>query len=388
MADINRSEYWPPQSFSFWFTCYSKLHQSYRNNLIEMERTTNHTSLSSMEADKCTLRQARQQSYCQRNSTGTSYQHFWVTCALTIIIVASLVTPASCYGYEREYGHTHWKDHFRTKEGRELVSIESDAYVLYDRNMTIKDFGISRTTTTPPSQLDSPLVHELYDPLIHNGVVAASTSPILYHMGGVVLTGATKIYILYYGSWNANQKTIVETFLSNVGTTSWFNIEKTYYYQASSTSPKVYIKGPVSIGSRWVESYSAGTKLNSTIIANIICTRIKNVQVPNDPQGLYLLLSSSDVSEGSAQAGGTFCVNYCGYHLHFYIGNIAYFFGFIGNPQTCMNGCGPVNPTYSPNGDTGVDAMISVIAHELVESMSDPFGTAWFDATGNENADK
>ncbi|CAF3299415.1 unnamed protein product [Rotaria socialis] len=187
MADMNISEYWLPQPFSFWFTCYSKLHQSYR---------------------------------------------------------------------------------------------------------------IPRTTTTPPSQLDSPLVHELYDPLIHNGVTAVSTSPILYNMGGGVLTGATKIYILYYGSWNANQKTIAETFLSHVGTTSWFNIEKTYYYRASSISPKVYIKGP------------------------------------------------------------------------------------------CINGSGSTNPTNSPNGDAGVDAMVSVIAHELVDTMSDPFGSAWFGATGNENADK
>ncbi|CAF3412035.1 unnamed protein product [Rotaria socialis] len=247
MADMNISEYWLPQPFSFWFTCYSKLHQSYR---------------------------------------------------------------------------------------------------------------IPRTTTTPPSQLDSPLVHELYDPLIHNGVTVVSTSPILYNMGGGVLTGATKIYILYYGSWNANQKTIAETFLSHVGTTSWFNIEKTYYYRASSTSPKVYIKGP------------------------------KNGQVPNDSQGLYLLLSSSDVSEGSAEAGGTFCVNYCEYHLNFYVDNVAYVLGFIGNLQKCINGSGSTNPTNSPNGDAAVDAMVSVIAHELVDTMSDPFGSAWFGATGNENADK
>ncbi|CAF4617947.1 unnamed protein product, partial [Rotaria socialis] len=32
--------------------------------------------------------------------------------------------------------------------------------------------------------------------------------------------------------------------------------------------------------------------------------------------------------------------------------------------------------------------MVSVIAHELVDTMSDPFGSAWFGATGNENADK
>lgn len=37
----------------------------------------------------------------------------------------------------------------------------------------------------------------------------------------------------------------------------------------------------------------------------------------------------------------------------------------------------------------GVDAMVSVIAHELTETVTDPTLTAWWDRnTGYENADK
>ena len=42
----------------------------------------------------------------------------------------------------------------------------------------------------------------------------------------------------------------------------------------------------------------------------------------------------------------------------------------------------------APNGDPGVDAMLSVLAHEVVEAMSDPNLDAWYDATGSENGDK
>ena len=47
----------------------------------------------------------------------------------------------------------------------------------------------------------------------------------------------------------------------------------------------------------------------------------------------------------------------------------------------------------TPNGDAGVDAMISVIAHELVEAISDPVSDidqdrAWQDQWGYENGDK
>jgi IPT/TIG domain len=40
-----------------------------------------------------------------------------------------------------------------------------------------------------------------------------------------------------------------------------------------------------------------------------------------------------------------------------------------------------------PNGDWA-DAAISIASHEHSESMTDPFGTAWYDGVGNEDGDK
>lgn len=31
---------------------------------------------------------------------------------------------------------------------------------------------------------------------------------------------------------------------------------------------------------------------------------------------------------------------------------------------------------------------LSLIAHELVETVTDPLGNGWYDSAGNENADK
>ena len=44
--------------------------------------------------------------------------------------------------------------------------------------------------------------------------------------------------------------------------------------------------------------------------------------------------------------------------------------------------------TSSPNNDPPVDAMASMIAHELAEAVTDPLFNAWFDADGEEVADK
>jgi hypothetical protein len=70
-------------------------------------------------------------------------------------------------------------------------------------------------------------------------------------------------------------------------------------------------------------------------------------------------------------------------------------YSFVGNPVHCVPQGGVAdcqglssNVNQSPNDDPGVDAMISVIAHESEEATSDPDLNAWYFANGQENADK
>lgn len=41
-----------------------------------------------------------------------------------------------------------------------------------------------------------------------------------------------------------------------------------------------------------------------------------------------------------------------------------------------------------PNGPSGADGTVSVLAHELTEAVTDPTLTGWFDSGGMENGDK
>jgi hypothetical protein len=69
------------------------------------------------------------------------------------------------------------------------------------------------------------------------------------------------------------------------------------------------------------------------------------------------------------------------------IGNTSYY----KIQQTYTNAAGtPLSVTISFKGGvtSGIDAMASLIINELEEAHSDPFGTAWFDSSGYENADK
>ncbi|CAF3625071.1 unnamed protein product [Rotaria sp. Silwood1] len=246
---------------------------------------------------------------------------------------------------------------------------------------------VSESHNNHQIRLGKVAIDEIYNENANNVANRTDTNPIQYQTGARVLTGPTKIHIVYYGNWTTAQMNIVNTFIATIGNTAWFNIEKSYYYQATSISSKVYTTGPLTLGSITTDHYSYGTQLSDSSIPNIIYNHIRSGQLQNDPHGIYLLLSAADVKEGYTSTS-SFCTTYCGYHSAFSIGSTTYIYGFIGNPQNCMSTCSVWNRVVSPNGDTGVDAMLSPIAHEIVEAMSDPLLNAWLDSKGDENADK
>lgn len=81
-----------------------------------------------------------------------------------------------------------------------------------------------------------------------------------------------------------------------------------------------------------------------------------------------------------------FCTRYCGWHTSAIINGLDLKYSFVGNADRCPSACEA--QTNSPNYDSGADGMASVIAHEIEETISDPDLNAWYDSSGQENADK
>ena len=93
------------------------------------------------------------------------------------------------------------------------------------------------------------------------------------------------------------------------------------------------------------------------------------------------MLTSADVNETSG-----FCTAYCGWHTYGTIAGSNIKYAFVGDAGRCPYACSWQST--SPNGNVGADAMASIIAHELSESVTDPNLNAWYDSRGAENADK
>jgi hypothetical protein len=200
-----------------------------------------------------------------------------------------------------------------------------------------------------------------------------------YH-GGPVMHGTVNVYFIWYGNWGTeytSASTIINAWAGAIGGSPYENINTTYGDTTGNVS------GQIHYGGFALDAGSQGTSLSDNSIANIVSSALTSKAIPVDTNGVYMVLTAPGVKETSG-----FLTQYCGWHTYgTYNGNnIKY--AFIGDAAGPSLGNCAQQTSSSPNADPAVDAMISVMAHELEESTSDPNLNAWYDSNGEENADK
>ena len=202
---------------------------------------------------------------------------------------------------------------------------------------------------------------------------------ISYH-GGPIMTGTPNLYYIWYGNWAADPGavTILQRFAQNDGGSPYYGINTTYY--DGSNTP---ITNALNYSNSYNDNYSRGKTLGDSDILAIVSSAITGGHLPSDPNGIYFVLTWQDVQETSG-----FITQYCGWHSYASIGGVAIKYAFIGNANTQGLGSCSAQQASSPNNNPAADAMASVLAHELEEATTDPLLNAWYDSSGNENADK
>ena len=190
---------------------------------------------------------------------------------------------------------------------------------------------------------------------------------------------------------------IVEEFTRHLGGSPWWGINS-QYADARGARPS----DSVSMGKSAFDAYSQGAVVSDDEIAAAVVSAIARGALPDDPRGVYMVLGSADVDATSG-----FCTAYCGFHKvvtmrsggassgasSFAASQQASpqqlqhrYYGYVGDPRRCGLGCSMQH--VGPNGPSPADGMVSIIAHELAEVVTDPYADAWYDAAGLENADK
>lgn len=224
------------------------------------------------------------------------------------------------------------------------------------------------------------------------GSTAAASSPISYH-GGAVMPSLSKVVIIWYGNWKQSNNTdtaagqqiirdaiygmSVPNAVSNYsGITTGYGSVLGQYTDSSGAAVSQASSATLVEYTQAASAAYGGKRLTDASVFALV----KAYAGTGDPNAIYLVLSSSDIAESSG-----FLTKYCGWHSYGTVGSNKVKYGFIGNPNKSLSACAV--QTVSPNGNAAVDGMISVIAHELVEAVTDPYLNAWYNASGAENSD-
>mmetsp|Transcript_1607 Transcript_1607/g.2480 ORF Transcript_1607/g.2480 Transcript_1607/m.2480 type:complete len:176 (+) Transcript_1607:1101-1628(+) len=159
------------------------------------------------------------------------------------------------------------------------------------------------------------------------------------------MEGPVNVYAIYYGDWSKDSagKAILANLFTNIGNTPYYKIQQTYTNAAGTPlSATINFKGGVSS----TYAYSNGITLSDADIISIVLAAFNAVQFPVDANGVYFVLTSPDVQQGTTTYG--FCNTYCGWHDFFTTNsgvNIKY--SFVGNPANCIDACS-YNTVVSP----------------------------------------
>src|SRR6476661_9117178 len=216
------------------------------------------------------------------------------------------------------------------------------------------------------------------------GEAIVTGNGIEYH-GGPVMLGPHNVYFIWYGNFSGNiALTMLPDLIKGFNGSRYFNTNTTYGDATGN------IANTVAMAGQTFDSYSQGTALTQATFTNVINRALNSGAFSVDSHGIYFVLTSPDVSLTTGTT--SFCGTYCGFHTFGTFGTTDIKVAFVGDPATqCPRGhpggtCSP--QSLSPNGDEGADAMASVMAHELNETVTDPHGDAWFHVdTAHENGD-
>lgn len=221
--------------------------------------------------------------------------------------------------------------------------------------------------------------------------VAGGLGAVTYIPGQPIIS-EPNIYVIWYGNWDAQScsmkgqgnstPSIVNDFLDSLGESDWNKINSSYYQIVGGK--KTFVQPTGEVEGCTVDPGSQGFSLdteNGNQISDVVENALSTKALKTDPKGVYVVLTASNVNVAD------FMTLFCAYHWFYDNAQTTVKYAFIGDASTNLHQCAP-QLSSSPNDNPSADAMVSAIAHEFVEAVSDPTGTSWFDQAGFENADK
>ena len=218
-----------------------------------------------------------------------------------------------------------------------------------------------------PNKKEPPILGPHWDRATSHARPASSSPDMTYH-GGPILPSATVKAIWWGSSWpnyTGDEITGMDKFYSGMSGTSYAATVDEYTGGGQQVGSTITYQGHV------VDGSSVPRHISTSAVLAEVCKMVPS-PVTNGYYPVYV-----DKARGGA--------NYCAYHSWGSCNGKAIEFGFFFKPDGDP-GCNPDSTVSGQSEGLAADANVS--GHELSETRSDPKGNAWYDSSGEENADK
>jgi hypothetical protein len=254
--------------------------------------------------------------------------------------------------------------------------------------------GHFRGIVTAQTKAGRALARKIAGRALGLGLLGGSTN--LQYNGGPVMHSDAN-YAIYWEpagySTSSTYKSIVNGYFTNVAaasgaTTNDYSVATQYYDGSGHIAYSATSGGSTVDTDPFPSSGCIATSGGPCISDSQLQTEVSKVVAAHGwPKGLgaeYFVYFPPGVTTcmdvTSIECSGNV---YCAYHSSLGSGSSTILYANM--PYDGVSGC---DSGEHPNGDAGGDDEVNVTSHENIETITDPLGTAWYDASGQEIGDK
>jgi hypothetical protein len=211
----------------------------------------------------------------------------------------------------------------------------------------------------------------------------------LQYGGGQVEQAGTANYAIYWlpsgSTVAANYGGTIDQFLGDVGGSTLYGVASQYYQSVGGANQNIV--NSATFGGSYVDTspYPSATLKDSDVQAEVNKAAATNGWTEGIGHEFFVFLA-----QGENECMGSTCSfsTFCAYHGEYTSGHSQVLYAAMPYAGTDLSGCGIQDNGPYPNG-AATDAEISIVSHELMETVTDPNpGAGWVDPTGYEIGDK
>ena len=317
-----------------------------------------------------------------------------LACSVLALSVASLVPVHADQPNQSNGGGT---------ENFKSIGIRSNGFPIRNWQDLVKGGSSGAASSSPSTNSDQEgsdtgWLRGLASSLAQGGATAKyvvggpAATPITCHTTCITMTGNISLIPVWVGAWAPADITTWNSVLGNIVTSLGsgvsnpisapghvLNTNSLYFTTKSKAVPSL----------RWVTNTSVTAPTATSVSDANVATDINSfisthpTIVPTGTSPIYIYIGAKTTRLTSG-----FGTKYCGWHTYgttSSLKNVQYI-AIQDFTSTYYNACSA--QLVSPNNSVSLDAMASVLTHEIDETITDPFLNAWYDSVGSENADK